>query len=120
MGMTHEFMQCQGREVHFTQWGHANREAVVLWHGLSRNGRDFDTLARHLAEQASPRYRVLCPDTPGRGLRQWAADPAREYRTAFYVACTVELLDRLGLKSVHWVGTSMNSEIASLLKGIYL
>lgn len=115
MGMTHEFMQCQGREIHFTQWGHAHRETVVLWHGLSRTGRDFDALAEHLAEQASPRYRVLCPDTPGRGLSQWAADPAREYSTAFYCACAVALLDRLGLKSAHWVGTSMGGRLGITL-----
>lgn len=110
MGMTHEFMQCQGRELHFTQWGHGHREAVVLWHGLARTGRDFDTLAAHLES----RYRVLCPDTPGRGLSQWAADgvaKAQTYNYPFYGACAVELLDRLGLKTVRWVGTSMGGQL---------
>ena len=45
-----------------------------------RTGRDMDELARHLA----PRYRVICPDTLGRGLSQWATRPIRECCLAFY------------------------------------
>jgi len=111
MEMTHEFAQCAGREIHFTQWGHKNREVVVAWHGLARTGRDFDTLAAHLAQ----RYRVICPDTLGRGLSQWAVDKAQEYNYPFYGRCIVDLLASLKIDKVRWVGTSMGG-----LLGIYL
>jgi pimeloyl-ACP methyl ester carboxylesterase len=111
MTMTHEFIQAAGREIHFTQWGHEHRDAVVLWHGLVRTGRDFDTLAAHLAA----RYRVLCPDTLGRGLSQWAVDKAQEYTYPFYGKIAGDLLERLNIRTVRWLGTSMGG-----LLGIYL
>ena len=55
-------------------------EAVIAWHGLARTGRDMDDIAAHLAQ----RYRVICPDTIGRGLSQWSPQPAQEYCLAFY------------------------------------
>ena len=44
---------------------------VVCVHGLSRQGRDFDTLARALCHQV----RVICPDVVGRGQSDRLADP---------------------------------------------
>ena len=80
---------------------------MIAWHGLARTGRDMDDLAAHL----SPRCRVICPDTIGRGLSQWSPDPAREYCLAFYAQLAVALVDRLGLERFHWVGTSMGGAI---------
>ena len=77
---TSRYLTCEGRELHFTEWGAAQGETVIAWHGLARTGRDMDDIAEHL----SARYRVICPDTIGRGLSQWAVDPHNEYRLAFY------------------------------------
>jgi pimeloyl-ACP methyl ester carboxylesterase len=107
MEMTHHFVQCAGREIHLTQWGHAHRDTVVLWHGMARTGRDFDTLAAHLAS----RYRVLCPDTLGRGLSQWAVDKAQEYNHPFYGKCAVDLLATFKVDRLRWVGTSMGGHL---------
>jgi pimeloyl-ACP methyl ester carboxylesterase len=46
-------------------------EVVVAWHGLARTGRDMDPIAAVLAQ----RFRVICPDTLGRGLSQWSPCP---------------------------------------------
>ena len=47
----------------YWEWGDpANRRVLVCVHGLSRQGRDFDTLAQALSAQ----YRVVCPDVVGR------------------------------------------------------
>ena len=81
-------------EVHVAEWGERDRDTVVLWHGLARHCRDFDTCARALARD----YRVLCPDTIGRGLSSWAADPTREYCFASYARLALafaQVLDRL-------------------------
>jgi pimeloyl-ACP methyl ester carboxylesterase len=64
--MNSKYAICEGREIHYTEWGAGNRETLIAWHGLARTGRDMDDIAAHLA----PRYRVICPDTIGRGLRR--------------------------------------------------
>jgi pimeloyl-ACP methyl ester carboxylesterase len=109
---TSNYLRCEGREIHFQAWGDPGAEPVIAWHGLARTGRDMDELAAHLA--GSGRYFVVCPDTLGRGLSQWSPDPDNEYCLAFYVKLAVALVDQLGLKEFHWVGTSMGGAIGLL------
>ena len=98
----------------YTEWGDpANRKVLVCVHGLSRCGRDFDSLARAM----SPHYRVACPDVPGRGLSGWLKNPL-EYQVQTYVADMVTLLARLDADSVHWVGTSMGGMIGMALASL--
>ena len=80
MSFTSNYLQCEGREIHYTEWGSQHRETVIAWHGLARTGRDMDDIAQQLAR----RWRVICPDTLGRGLSQWSPEPEREYCLAFY------------------------------------
>jgi pimeloyl-ACP methyl ester carboxylesterase len=101
------YVVCEGREIHVTEWGSGHAETVVAWHGLARTGRDMDSIAAHLAT----RYRVVCPDTLGRGLSQWSPLPALEYCNAFYEKLAVELVDQLGITQMHWLGTSMGGAI---------
>lgn len=108
--MRSRYLTCLGREIHVTEWGDPAAPPVVAWHGLARSSRDFDDFATALAS----RWHVVCPDTLGRGLSQWAIDPAREYCLAFYVEQAEALLDQLGLHKVHWVGTSMGGAIGTL------
>jgi pimeloyl-ACP methyl ester carboxylesterase len=103
MGFASHYLSCAGRELHYTEWGAQHDEVIIAWHGLARTCRDMDDIAAHLSQ----RYRVICPDTLGRGLSQWAADPSREYCLAFYVQLAVALVDQLGLERFHWLGTSM-------------
>lgn len=100
-------------EIHVLEWGPADGPAIVLWHGLTRNARDFDTLARHLAA----RRRVIVPDTIGRGLSQWAADPDRDYSLRVYATQAAGLADVLGLDRFDWVGTSMGGLIGIIAAG---
>ncbi|MCA0240968.1 MAG: alpha/beta hydrolase [Proteobacteria bacterium] len=104
-------VQClDSRGLHrmaYWEWGDpANRRVVVCVHGLSRQGRDFDTLAADLCG----RYRVVCPDVVGRGRSDWLADPMG-YAVPAYVADMVTLLARLDAEVVDWVGTSMGGLI---------
>ncbi|MBL0726546.1 alpha/beta fold hydrolase [Piscinibacter sp. HJYY11] len=104
---TSRYLRCQGREIHFTEWGSQHRETVIAWHALARTGRDMDHAAAHLAR----RYRVICPDTIGRGFSEWAQDPAREYCLASYVGLATSLVDQLDIDRFHWLGTSMGGAI---------
>lgn len=101
------FLTCAGYEIHFMEWGAPDAPPLVMWHGLARNGRDFDELAGALSDS----YRVICPDTIGRGLSQWARDRERDYCFVTYMDIAMDLLDQLGIGTVRWVGTSMGGAI---------
>lgn len=111
MNATSHFMTCQGREIHYMQWGASNKETIVMWHGLARTGRDFDPTAAHFAD----RYRVICPDTLGRGLSAWADDPDKEYSVEFYAKIAAELIEQLGIEEMDWIGTSMGGALGTVM-----
>ena len=61
--------------MHYYEWGEPdNPDVVMCVHGLTRNGRDFDALAQALCG----RFRVLCPDVPGRGKSGGAGHAAHD------------------------------------------
>ncbi|HXZ59104.1 MAG TPA: alpha/beta hydrolase [Steroidobacteraceae bacterium] len=83
---------------------------VLCLHGLTRNSRDFEDLAAHLAA----RYRVIVPDVRGRGLS--ARDPnCQNYQIPVYLADLQRLLTGLGAARVTIIGTSMGGLMAMLL-----
>jgi len=95
----------------YTEWGEReNPNVLVCVHGLTRNGRDFDDLARALSGE----YRVICPDVVGRGRSDWLRDPAG-YGFPQYVADMMALLARLDVETVHWFGTSMGGLIGMFI-----
>lgn len=85
---------------------------VVCVHGLSRQGRDFDTLARAL----SPHARVVSVDVVGRGQSDWLQDPAA-YQVPTYAGDMLTLLAHLRPGTLDWVGTSMGGLIGMALCG---
>lgn len=111
MPASSRYLTCAGREIHYTEWGEQHPRTVIAWHGLARTGRDMDELAQHLEARG---WRVICPDTIGRGLSQWSPDPDAEYQLSFYARLARELIDQLGLAEVHWVGTSMGGAIGTV------
>lgn len=108
-------VQCCGphglHRMAYTEWGDPdNPRVLVCVHGLTRNGRDFDDLARALASD----YRVVCPDVVGRGRSGWLA-VKDDYQLPLYAADMITLIARLDVPEVHWVGTSMGGLIGMLL-----
>lgn len=110
MNHSSRYATCAGREIHYTEWGSQHSGTVIAWHGLARTGRDMDDIAAHLAQ----RWRVICPDTIGRGLSQWSPEPQREYCLDFYVKLATALVDALGVERFHWLGTSMGGAIGTV------
>lgn len=106
------------------QWGAAQApHLIVCVHGLTRQGRDFDVLARALVARATAQggsVRVACPDVVGRGQSAWLPDPMG-YQYPTYVADTLSLLARLHAQApvaaLDWVGTSMGGIIGMLVAG---
>lgn len=98
----------------YCEWeGPGGAPTVLCVHGLTRNGRDFD----FLAEALSARFRVICPDMPGRGRSDWL-DDATAYGFPFYLAVAAALYARLDVTSLHWVGTSMGGLIGMLFAAL--
>lgn len=104
----------------YWEWNATNNPAhphvVVCVHGLSRQGRDFDTLARAL----SPYARVICPDVVGRGQSDWLSDPTG-YQIPQYAGDMLALLahvhQRAPIQTLDWVGTSMGGLIGMAVAG---
>ncbi|MDB5370254.1 MAG: alpha/beta hydrolase [Roseomonas sp.] len=92
-------------DLRWAEWGPVHGMPVVCAHGLTRTGRDFDTLARDLASDGR---RVICPDIPGRGLSSWLPD-GNLYAVPTYIGTLMPLL--AGLGQYDWVGTSMGGLI---------
>src|SRR5688500_4926741 len=104
-------VQClHRRRLHrmsYWEWGDSqNPRVLVCVHGLTRQGRDFDTLAQAMADT----YRVVCPDIAGRGQSDWLDEP-QDYAIATYVADIITLTARLNAGQLDWVGTSMGGLI---------
>jgi pimeloyl-ACP methyl ester carboxylesterase len=106
-----------GHRMAYWEWGQPqSAHVVVCVHGLSRQGRDFDTLARALCEQSANTLRVVCPDVVGRGQSDWLTDP-QGYQIGTYAADMMTLLAHLKPTTLDWVGTSMGGLIGMALAG---
>lgn len=86
------------------------RAPVLCLHGLTRNSRDFEAIAGHLAKSRC----VLTFDLRGRGRSQY--DPHwRRYHLRTYVADVLTLLDSLTVEKVVILGTSLGGLMAMAL-----
>jgi pimeloyl-ACP methyl ester carboxylesterase len=97
--------------VAYYEWGAAGEARVALCvHGLTRTGRCFDRLAEALED----RYRLACPDLPGRGKSHWFANPAL-YRPPSYLGDLNALIARMDAPEVDWIGTSLGGILGMML-----
>lgn len=119
---TLNYVTCPGAAAHggsdhrmaYWEWNQTGNpqhpHVVVCVHGLTRQGRDFDVLARVLSTQA----RVICPDVVGRGRSDWLVEPAH-YGVPQYCKDMAAMLAQLHaaapIQALDWVGTSMGGLI---------
>lgn len=111
---SHYYLSLNSRglhRLHYTEWGNPTNKPLICVHGLSRNGRDFDTLAKALSQKG---YWVICPDIAGRGLSDWLLNPA-DYDLKQYLHDILALLARLQVEQADWLGTSMGGLIGIAL-----
>lgn len=95
----------------YHEWGSADNSRVLLCvHGLARNSRDFDDLAKALSRD----YRVVCPDIVGRGHSDWLPNGGG-YEISQYLQDLMVLIGRLNVEQVDWVGTSMGGILGMAL-----
>jgi pimeloyl-ACP methyl ester carboxylesterase len=87
---------------------------VVCLHGLTRNARDFEAAAPHIASQGR---RVLAADFRGRGQSAYAPDPMT-YLPPTYAQDTVAMLDAAGIDRALFVGTSLGGLVTLIVAAI--
>ncbi len=91
----------------------ANAPVLLCLHGLTRNSKDFASLAEALASD----FRVVVPEQRGRGLSDYAEDVSR-YSLLQYVEDTQGLIVELGLQWISVVGTSMGGLMTFALNAL--
>jgi pimeloyl-ACP methyl ester carboxylesterase len=90
------------------------RVPLLCLAGLTRNSRDFEPIAPHLAGSR----RVIVADYRGRGRSDYAKD-AKTYRPDVELDDAIRLLDHLGIGQVAVLGTSRGGIVAMVMAAIY-
>ena len=106
------WQSADGLTLHFRDYpGSDSRPPVICLHGLTRNARDFEALAPHIAAQG---WRVLALDMRGRGDSDYSDDSAT-YNGLTYVGDLLALLEQEGIEKFVSIGTSMGGLITMIL-----
>ena len=107
----HRYLSDDGLSLFYRMYGVAGeRTPVLCLPGLTRNSRDFRTLATHLAD----RRLVISPDLRGRGFSDRDRDHLH-YVPATYLRDLTRLLGSLAIDRVVVIGTSLGGMLAMLL-----
>ncbi|WP_159952940.1 alpha/beta hydrolase [Rhizobium sp. 18065] len=91
---------------------------VVCLPGLTRNGRDFEALARILSS-APHGFKVISITSRGRGLSDRDPEPSR-YTIPVEAMDVVAVLDQLAIDKAHFIGTSRGGLILHVLAMTHL
>lgn len=109
--------QKEPHSIAYTDWGDPqNPHVVICVHGLTRNCRDFDNLARALAADC----RVICVDIVGRGQSDWL-EQARDYDNyRLYLSDAASLVTHIQAQyqasvTFNWVGISLGGLIGMFI-----
>jgi len=100
-----------GLKLYYREYeGDPEKLPVLCLPGLTRNSKDFESLAMHIA----PRRSVITPDQRGRGKSQY--DPTwLNYHPGTYVEDMWTLLHHLSIERVIVIGTSLGGVMAMLM-----
>ena len=102
-----------GLRLHFRDYaGDASRPPVLCLPGLTRNARDFESIA----DRIGGRWRVLCLEMRGRGDSDYARDPMT-YQPVQYLDDIEALLEQHGIDRFVAFGTSLGGLLTMLLAG---
>jgi len=109
------YQSTDGLKLHYREYaGPPNAPLTVLClPGLTRNARDFEDLAPHLAQ----RYRVLCAEFRGRGLSAYADNPMT-YVPQVYIRDMEALLKAARAPQVALIGTSLGGIVSTLIASV--
>lgn len=106
------WQSADGLKLHYRDYpgSKEGRPPILCIPGLTRNARDFESVA----ERLSPQWRVICVDLRGRGESPSAPDSA-SYAPPTYVLDIGALYVALGIERAVLFGTSLGGLIAMLM-----
>jgi pimeloyl-ACP methyl ester carboxylesterase len=103
----------QRLQLHYVDWGNADKPALILLHGGRDHCRSWDWTAEALGED----WHVIAPDLRGHGDSQWPSDGS--YSIAGYVYDLAQLIHQQGLAPVTLIAHSLGGHIALSYAGVY-
>ncbi|MDX1518090.1 MAG: alpha/beta hydrolase [Woeseiaceae bacterium] len=107
----HTYMSRDGLTLFYREYGESEGGVpVVCLPGITRNSRDFEDIAAHLAQH----HRVLAPDLRGRGFSEHDSN-WRNYHPQTYVDDVMSLLDHRKIDRVILLGTSLGGLVSTVL-----
>nr|MBP6546246.1 alpha/beta hydrolase [Phenylobacterium sp.] len=105
-GPTSHFYFSQRLRLHYVDWGNAGAPPLLLIHGGRDHCRNWDWVARRLAD----RYHIIAPDLRGHGDSAWAIGGG--YDQAAYLYDIAQLVHQTGLAPVTIIAHSLGAGIA--------
>ncbi|GIX48138.1 MAG: hydrolase [Candidatus Tectimicrobiota bacterium] len=108
-----KFVTVNALQLHYVEWGSADKPALVLLHGFQSHAHTWDTFSFAMAAQ----YHVLALDQRGHGDTSWAADGT--YTAEAFVSDIVGFIDALRLAPAILIGHSMGGRHAAMLAADY-
>jgi len=102
---------------HYRAAAPSGARPVVCLAGLTRNSRDFHTIALALSSQSSPPRDVFTLDTRGRGLSEHDRD-WKNYAVPIEMQDVIDFMIMLGLRDAGIIGTSRGGLIAMVLAAV--
>ena len=107
------FVTVNGLRIHYLEWGSADRQPLIMLHGIGRVARTFDHIAPHFASN----YHVLAVDMRGHGDSAW--DPKGAYLVEDYVKDIEGLARELRLRNIVIWGNSTGGRVAQVFAGLH-
>lgn len=110
--MAINFTVKDGTQLHIRHWPCKHpieKTPIFAVHGLLRTGADFSWLAEDLCLH----HAFYAPDVRGRGKSSHS--PFETYTIETYADDMTQTLDHLGIRKVHWIGTSMGGLIGMVM-----
>jgi esterase len=107
------FVKVNGLRIHYLEWGAADKQPLILLHGIGRVAHTFD----HLADHFSSKYHVIAVDMRGHGDSDW--DPQAAYLVEDYVKDIEGLAAELRLKKIVIWGNSTGGRVAQVFAGLH-
>jgi len=110
---TDRFVTVNGLRIHYLDWGAADKQPLILLHGIGRVAHTFDHLAAHF----SSKYHVIAVDMRGHGDSDW--DPQAAYLVEDYAKDIESLAAGLHLRNIVIWGNSTGGRVAQVFAGMH-
>ena len=107
------FITVNGLRIHYLEWGSADKQPLIMLHGIGRVAHTFDHIAPHFAS----RYHIMAVDMRGHGDSDW--DPKGAYLVEDYVKDIEGLAQHMRLRNIVIWGNSTGGRVAQVFAGLH-